>query len=599
MRHLLAHLAVFVTLPLIPAFAADAPSAASREQLRAVVAEYWNDLLKRHPIEATIYVGDHRYDDRINDASLAAYQAWIASLRETRKKLAAIEPGGLLPGERIDLEVLTAVIDDRLDLDRFGDHLIPLTQLVRTSTDVHTDDLHLVVSQLGEFQPASTPGDVENFVRRLHGVPKLVDGFVAVLKQGMAEKRLPPRVVMTRVVAQLRALSARKPEDSPLWVYITRLPDDWPVDARLAAIDRVRTSIENQVIPPYARLADFVEREYLPACRRSVGLGATPDGAEHYARLVRHYTTTDLTPQQVHEIGLAEMAKTRAAMEEIRNNVGFEGDLKAFFAHVRDDPKLKNLDESSILEGHRRIVATMEKNLPKLFGRLPLTPIEVRPFDPVRAKSGPTGEYLPIPSDGSRPGIFYVNTSEPTTRQSYMMQALAYHEAVPGHHLQGALALETPGRPLFRRYFYLPAFDEGWALYSEGLPGEIGLYADLYAEFGRLNFDAHRCARLVVDTGIHSQGWSRRRAIAYCEDNSSLPRNEIENEVDRYIAWPGQALAYKIGELTIRAIRAKAEKGEGRAFDIRTFHDRLLAVGTVPLRTLERVMDESPARATP
>jgi len=264
-------------------------------------------------------------------------------------------------------------------------------------------------------------------------------------------------------------------------------------------------------------------------------------------------------PDQIHAIGLAEMARTRAAMESIRREVRFPGDAKAFFARIRTDPRFKNTLEQQILDGHRAIIATMEAKLPRQFGRLPRIPLEVRVFEPIRAKSSPTGEYYPAASDGSRPGIFFVNTSDPTGRPTYTMQALAYHEAIPGHHLQGALGLEAPGRPPFRRYIYFPAFDEGWGLYSESLPAEIGLYTDPYAVFGRLNYDALRCARLVVDTGMHHKGWTRARAIDYMEQNTSLPRNEIENEVDRYIAWPSQALAYKIGELKVRELRQRAE----------------------------------------
>lgn len=574
--------------------AASAEEPYASVQFREVVSAHWNDFLKRHPIEATMYVGDHRYDDRVNDVSLGAYDAWLASLRETRGKLAAIDANALSENERIDRDVLLGVIDDRLDLVPFGDHLIPLTQLVRPTVDVRTEDYHLVFAQLGEFQPAATAGDVENFVRRLRAFPGLVDQLIVVLRQGIREHRMPPKLVAERVASQLRTLSEPAVASHPLWVYTNRLPSDWPEGERRTAIDRVRQALATEVIPAYGRLLGVVESEYLPACRESVGLVATEQGTAHYARLVRHYTTTDLTPEQVHEIGLTQLAKTRSAMEAIRERVGFSGDLKAFFAHLRTDPKFKNRDEASILEGHRRIVATMQKHLHRLLGHLPTTPIEVRPFDPIRAKTSPTGEYLPVPSDGSRPGIFYVNTSDPTSRPYYTMQALAYHEALPGHHLMMSLSLESPGRPAFRRYFYMPAADEGWALYSESLPREIGLYTDPYSEFGQLDYDAHRCVRLVVDTGIHAQGWSRDRAIEFFEANTSLPRNEITNEVDRYIAWPGQALAYKLGELKIRELRDQAQQQAGARFDLRAFHDRLLSHGALPLRQLERVVSSAP-----
>jgi prolyl oligopeptidase len=568
----------------------DQPRRAS-ERLRDIAASYWTDLLRTHPLEASIFVGDHRFSDRVDNTSVETYQAWLDRLDSWRDALSELAPEALTADERLDREILLTTIESRLQVQRFGDHLLPLTPILRYARDLHFADLHLLFAQLGEFQPASTRGDVENYLIRLHAFPGLVDGIIATLKQGMTEGRLAPRVVIPRVVTQLRSLSNPRAEESPLWAIVPRLPADWLDDERNAAASRIKEAIEKHVSPAYARLADFVESTYLPACPDRVGLGATADGAAHYEFLVRDYTTTDLAPEQIHALGLAEMAKTRQAMETVRKQVGFDGDLKAFFAHLRSDKQFQNASDESILAGHRAILATMDANLPRLFGRLPRIPLEIRPFEAIRAKSSPMGEYYPAAADGSRPGIFFVNTSEPTSRPTYTMQALAYHEAIPGHHLHGALGLEAPGRPPFRRYFYFPAFDEGWALYCESLPAEVGLYTDPYAVFGRLNYDALRSARLVVDTGMHQKGWTRAQAIDYMEQNTSLPRGEIENEVDRYIAWPGQALAYKIGELKIREIREKAKQRAGASFDLRAFHDRLLSFGSVPLRMLEQLME--------
>ncbi|QEH34840.1 hypothetical protein OJF2_33850 [Aquisphaera giovannonii] len=577
--------------PVAAAAGDDDPAEAGR-RFREVAAGYWTELLRTHPIEATIFVGDQRFRDRLDDPSPEAFQAWLDRLDAARETLAEIDPEGLSAAERIDREVLLEVIEHRLQAARFGDHLVPFAPIVRYASDLHFADLHMLFAQLGEFQPASTGGDIKDFLDRLEDFPTLADRLIATLRQGMAEGRMAPRVVMPKVVAQLRSLAGPKAEESPLWAIVGRLPADWDNADRQGAAALIKAAIEKSVIPGYAKLADFVEETYLPACPDRSGLKATPDGAAHYAFLVRDYTTTDLTPDEIHAIGLAEMAKARAGMEEVRKQVGFAGDLPAFLASVRTDPRLKNASEATILDGHRAIVATMEKNLPRLFGRLPSIPLEVRAFDPVRAKSAPTGEYYPAAADGSRPGVFFVNTSDPTSRPTYTMQTLAYHEAVPGHHLQGAIAMEATGRAAFRRYFYFPAFDEGWALYCESLPAEIGLYTDPYAVFGRLNYDALRCARLVVDTGLHHLGWPRDRAIAYMEQNTSLPRGEIENEVDRYIAWPGQALAYKVGELKIREIRLRAQQKAGASFDLRAFHDKLLSFGSVPLRKLEQLMAE-------
>ncbi len=355
------------------------------ERLREVIATYWNDLLKTHPIEATLYVGDHKYDDRLNDPSLDTYYGWLNRLKKTREALEAIDPKTLSTDEKIDREVLMGMIDDRVALEPFGDQYIPLVQIVRASTDVRSDDLHLVFTQLGEFHPANTAGDVENFTRRLRAFPKLVDGLIGVLQRGINERRTPPRLVAARVLTQLQSLSEPDVSAHPLWMYTKRLPDDWNEAKRIAAVDEVRDALKNEVIPAYRRLAGFFAKTYLPACRESIGLIANPDGKAHYALLVRHYTTTDLTPEQIHQMGLEEVAKTCAEMEKIRQQVGFEGDLKSFFVHVRTDPKFKNATQTAILEGHRKIVAEMAANLPKLFGRLPETPVEVRAFDPIRA----------------------------------------------------------------------------------------------------------------------------------------------------------------------------------------------------------------------
>jgi uncharacterized protein (DUF885 family) len=565
------------------------------KRLGMVIARYWDDQLQTHPLEATIFVGDQHHAGELNDPSLGAFNEWLDRLRATRSELTAIEPTGLTSRERIDREILLKTIDGRLEAVRFGDHFIPFAPILRYTADLHFDDLHLLFAQLGEFQPTGSMRGVEDFLRRLKSFPTLADRLIELLRQGIAANRLPPSVVMPKVVAQLRGLSKPRAQESPLWSIVERLPAGWSQAERQAMTERVRKAIEAEVAPAYARLADFIEKSYMPACRASVGLCDTADGAAHYAFLVRWYTTTHLSPDQIHELGRTEMAKNQAQMEAVRRKVAFAGDLKAFLAYVRTDSRFKNRTEREILDRHRSIVDEIKLNLPRLFGRIPPDPLEIRPFDPVRARSSPTGEYYPMAADGSRPGIFFVNTSEPTTRPTYTMQALAYHEAIPGHHLQGAFARLTPGgEPVqpFRRYFYFTAFDEGWALYSEGLPGEIGLYTDPYAEFGRLNYDSLRCARLVVDTGLHHKHWARDQAIAYMEQNSSLPRNEIENEVDRYIAWPGQALAYKIGELKIRELRAQAKDRAGKSIDVRAFHDRLLSFGSVPLWLLERLMNE-------
>jgi uncharacterized protein (DUF885 family) len=554
-------------------------------RLKAIFAEYWDDELRADPLEAT-FVGDHRYDDRLPDPSEAAHAARLERDKARREALGAIDPAALSPDERIDREVLITILDDRLEGERFRGHLIPITQ---------QEGLHLKFAQSVNFHPSHTVGDLDNYVRRLRGFPAAVDATIALMKQGMAERRVPPRITMAKVVPQLRALVAARPEESPLWGIVKKLPEDWSDADRKRVRDQVRDAIAEAVSPAFDRFAVFVEREYLPACRESVGLWDSPEGDVHYAYRARSFTTTSLSPDAIHEIGLAEMAKVREAMEAIRRKVGFAGDLEAFLADLRTNPRLKNKDAAGILSGYRTILEAVDAKLPALFGRLPRTDYGLREIEPYRAKAAAAGYYYPAPEDGSRPGFFYVNTSDPESRTTYTMQALAYHEAVPGHHLQFALAMEAPGRPAFRRFGYVPAFSEGWGLYSEALPREVGLYTDPYAEMGQLEYSAWRAGRLVVDTGLHHKKWTRDRAIAYLEANTAVPRIEVESEVDRYIAWPGQALAYKIGELKIRELRDRAERRLGPKFDLRAFHDRLLSLGSVPLGVLERFMDQESA----
>ena len=376
---------VLIVLILIFALPTPGPAGAELElpgqRLREIIAAYWTDLLKTHPLEATVFVGDHRFSDRLDDPSASAYQGWLDRLDSTRKALEAIDPRQLTAEERLDREILLTTLESRLQARQFGDHLVPLAPIVRYASDLHFADLHLLFAQLGEFHPASTRGDLENYLLRLRAFPTVVDRIIATLTQGMAEGRMSPRVVMPRIVTQLRSLSRASAKESPFWAIIPRLPDDWLEADRQATSARIKEAIEKDVIPAYARLAEFVETTYLPACPDRVGLCAERDGSAHYAWLVRDYTTTDLTPDQIHKIGLAEMAKTVTAMESIRKHVKFDGDLKAFFAaDAHRTRRFKNRSDQQILNGHRAIIATMEPNLPRLFGACRRS----------RSKSGPS-----------------------------------------------------------------------------------------------------------------------------------------------------------------------------------------------------------------
>ena len=556
-------------------------------KLKALIAAYGDAEMRDDPLDAT-FRGDHRFDDRLPDATLAGHDAKVARRRATLAALEDIDPAGLGAEEQVERELLQYTLESRLGYEPFRDYLIPVTHLI---------GLPLDFADNAGFQPAATQGDVENYVARLRAFPRAIDGTIATMRKGMAANRVPPRVTMVRLLPQLRALAVLAAEQNPLYALVGRIPSDWPEAERAAVAERVRSAIAADAAPAYARLAEFIERDYLPACRESIGLGATPDGAAYYAHRVRDFTTTNLTPEEVHTIGLAEVARAREAMDKIRGTVGFAGDLKAFLADMRTNPKWRNTSAAAMLDRYRAILREMDAKLPELFGHLPQADYAIRPVEAFREKTASSGSYSSAPADGSRPAYFHVNTFNPEGRPTYSMQALAYHEAVPGHHLQHSLAHEALGRSAFRTHCNFTAFSEGWALYCERLPAEIGLYVDPYAEFGRLELDAWRSARLVVDTGIHAKGWTRDEAIAFIESVSASSRPEIEREVDRYIAWPAQALAYKIGELKIRELRTKAQRRLGAAFDIRAFHDRLLAEGSLPLTMLERHMGEELAPA--
>ncbi|WP_435017064.1 DUF885 domain-containing protein [Tundrisphaera sp. TA3] len=552
------------------------------QKLRTVFQSYWDDEMRADPLTAT-YNGDHRFNDRLADPSVAAHDRRLEQIRATRAALDAIPPDSLNEQDRLDREVLIYSLDDRLAGERFRGHLIPFTQ---------QEGLPLQFAQSVNFHPIATIGDAENYLRRLRAFPEAVDRTIAVMRAGMAAKVVPPRVSMAKTLPQLRAVAAGEPEASPLYELALRLPESWGEADRGRVRDEVKRAVAESVSPAYRRLADFVESEYLPACRDEVGLRSAIDGEAHYAYLARSFTTLPLTPDAIHAIGLEEIARTRSEMDAIRLRLGVPGELDAFLAQLRSDPQRRGRDEASLLAGYREILSRVDARLPDLFGRLPRTDYGIKAIEAYRARSAPGGYYYPPPDDGSRPGYFYVNVSDPQDRTTYSMPALAFHEAVPGHHLQIALAMEVQGRPAFRKFGYFPAFGEGWGLYAEGLPREVGLATDPYSELGRLQYNAWRSARLVVDTGMHHLGWTRDRAIAYLEANTAMPRIEVESEVDRYIAWPGQALAYKIGEREIRSIRAEVEKKLGPRFDIRAFHDRLLSQGSLPLGLLRRRMIE-------
>jgi len=422
-------------------------------------------------------------------------------------------------------------------------------------------------------------------------LPGYLDQYAELLRRAAREGHTQPKVIMDRVVPQLAMQVVDRPEDSPFFARFRTYPDSIPQPERERLTAAARTVISESVVPAYREFAAVFGHAYLPACRDSVGIWDTPDGRAYYANRARFHTTTSLTPEEIHKIGLAEVARNRAEMQKVMDEVGFKGTLNAFFEYLRTDPQFYYKTGDELYRAYAYITKVIDPELPRLFGRLYRTPFGLRPIPDTSAPNTTTAYYQGPSIDGTRPGYYYVNLYKPEVRPKYEMEVLTVHEAAPGHHLQIALAQEMTDLPKFRRFGGVTAYSEGWALYSERLGYDLGLYKDPYSRFGQLTYDQWRAVRLVVDTGIHQMGWTRQQAIDYFLANAAKTEADIINEIDRYIAWPGQALGYKIGQLKLIELRQRATAALGERFDIRAFHDTVLATGAVPLDVLEPLVD--------
>ncbi len=568
-------------LALLAAPALAAPPAAVK-QLHQLLDEDWERGLKDYPEYAT-FLGDTRYNDRWTDWSPAAIAARDAADREVLNKLARIPRDKLPLAEQVNYDQFKHRYEIGVAYQRFHMEQLPLSP-------IGFDGLGSAAT-LAQLQPFATAADYEPWIRRLQAYATLVEQNIALMKLGMAAGRLPPREPMTRLVAQLRDFVPDKVEDSPFYAPLKKMPAGLPAADGERVRAQAAAAIRDVVAPALRRFNQFYEKEYLPACRTSIAAEDFPDGVAFYALRVRDMTTTDLTPDQIHQIGQSEVARIRAEMEKIREQVKFKGDLQAFFKFLRSDPQFYFKTGDELLAAYRVLAKKIDPQLVKLFGRIPRMPYGVEPVPELEAPNQTTAYYRSPAEDGSRAGYFYANLYKPETRPKWEMAALTVHEAVPGHHFQIALAQELGELPKFRRLGGYTAFVEGWGLYSESLGEEIGLYDDPYSKFGQLTYEMWRAVRLVVDTGIHHKGWTRQQAIDFFKANAAKTENDIAVEVDRYISWPGQALAYKIGQLRIKALRARATAALGDRFDVRRFHDEVLGNGALPLDVLEGNID--------
>lgn len=559
-------------LGVVPAAAAEADAA-----LNALIDEFWDQRMEEYPLWATA-TGDHRYNDRLPEISLAASDRRQAANQQFASRLSEIERSNLSRARQIDYDILARTLREDIAEYEFGAHLVPIT---------HRSGFHIEFPELRREVPLQTIEDYENYLARLAAFGDYVDGHIELMRAGIAEERTLPAVIMQGYEPSIETHVVDDPEKSLLYEPFDDLPDAFSKAEKERLRQAAREAIAGSVVPGYRRFGEFLENEYLPNARGSVGASALPDGRDFYRHRVRRYTTTEQTPDEIHRIGLAEVARIRAEMDEIIAELKFDGDFAEFVEHLRTESQYYAQSEEELLRRTALILKRADGKLPELFGRLPRMPYGLREVPDYIAARTTTAYYMRPAGDGSRAGYYYLNTYNLPSRPLYMLQALSLHEAVPGHHLQIALQQELEDLVEFRKFASFTAFIEGWALYAERLGLEMGFYEDPYSDFGRLTMEIWRASRLVVDTGLHYFGWTRRQAIEYLVENSAMSRHNIEAEIDRYIGWPGQALAYKTGELKIRALREVAEQQLGDEFDVREFHDVVLGSGAIPLDVLE------------
>lgn len=575
------------TPPATPA-ASTAPAADAAKlaaQLDALYTEFWEESLQLNPLRAT-FIGDPRYNDRLPNFLSAEFRAQSHAFHQRwLERIEAIDPSALDGQARLSRDIFVHERKMVLEGERFPTWMLPISQM---------GSIAELAVQLGSgtgAQPFKTVTDYDNWLRRSEGVVAILDQAIANMREGVQAGVVQPKVLMQKVLPQLDAIIKDKPEDTDFWRPIQHMPEDFPEAERTRLAADYRAMIGERLLPAYRRLRDYIAKDYLPACRDTVALSALPDGEAWYAYNVRNQTTTDLSPAQIHQIGLDEVARIHAEMRQVIQEVGFEGDLPDFFQFVKTDKRFEFDSEQALLDSYNALRTRIEAKVPSLFSLLPKAGFEIRPVEPFRAASAAGGEYFPPSADGSRPGIFYVNTYDLPSRKKWDEESLFLHEAIPGHHFQIALQQELTNLPAFRRFGGETAFVEGWGLYAESLGKELGVYTDPYQYFGRLQAELWRAIRLVVDTGLHSNGWTREQVIQYMLDNSAASETEAVSEAERYIAWPGQALAYKIGELKLQELRKRARTTLGDRFDIREFHAQVLKDGALPLAVLEAKID--------
>ena len=591
LRHL--SLAIALTLPFSASTLFAAPSAAKTmqvapsksEQLEQLYVDYWEASLKLNPLQAT-YVGDERYNDQLPNFFSPAYRdESIAFTKSWLKKFEAINPDNVTGQTRLSYDIMVRSLKLELEGNQFRTDLMPLNQF---------GNIVGSFAQLGSgtsAQPFKTVLDYDKWLKRAGKVPELLAQMQVNMREGMKIGMVQPKVLMIKVLPQLDDIAKDKLDENIFWLPIKNIPSTFSAADKSRLTEQYRTMITTQINPSIKQLRTFVNDEYLPACRDTVGMQGLPDGQAIYAYRAKISTTTDLTPKQLHDIGLSEVARIHSEMRGIMAATNFKGSLQDFFHFMDTDKQFQFKDEKALLNTYNALRVKVDKKIPKFFAVTPRAAFEIRPIEAFRAASAAGGEYQGPSEDRKRPGIFYVNTYDLPTRKTWDSEDLYLHEAIPGHHFQIAIQQELTNIPKFRRFGGETAYAEGWALYTETMGKELGVFTDPYMYFGGLQGELWRAIRLVVDTGLHDKGWSREQVIQYMRDNSAVSETDAIAEAERYMAIPGQALAYKVGQMKIRELRTRASNELGNKFDVRQFHDQILKDGSLPMSVLESKID--------
>jgi uncharacterized protein (DUF885 family) len=552
------------------------------EKFHELLSEQWEKGIIRNP-EWASSLGDNRFNDKLNDTSYETILKRQGETRELQETVKKIDRSKLSEDDQLNYDLYLQGIEKQIEGFQFLSYLIPIDQM---------GGIQIGFAGISNYMPFNNVKDYENYLARMRAFPTKLDQTIDLMKRGVKEGWVPPKIILVSVPDQIKAQFEKMIEESPLFKPFKDFPESIPSEEQTRLIDEMLSVLTEYVYPAYETLYSYFIESYLPSCGESIACKDFPNGDVYYKYQIKSYTTTNLSAEEIHQIGLGEVDRIRAEMKKVINMTEFKGSFDEFLTFLRTDSQFYFTSEDELLNEYRMICKKADAELPKFFGLLPRLPYGVKPIPDYQAPASPTAYYYSGSQEAGRAGFFMANTYKLETRPKYEMEALSIHEAVPGHHLQITLAQELDNIPKFRRYGGYTAFVEGWGLYSEKLAEEMGFYEDPYSKFGQLTYEMWRACRLVVDTGMHTLGWTRQEAIDFMLSNTAKTENDVTVEIDRYIAWPGQALAYKIGELKIRELRSKAEKEMGENFNIRDFHDVVLGHGAVPLDILEKHVNE-------